>query len=57
MNHVCHLDWMFFWGVVERQGNLCHWKSVTKNMIKRIPVLGEAAGGAVSLFTVVVVVE
>ena len=49
MNHVCHFDWLFFWWVVERQGSLCHWKSVTKDMIKKAPFLGEAAGGVYCL--------
>ena len=40
MNHVCHFDWLYFWGVVERNGNITTWKVVTKNSIKKVPILG-----------------
>ena len=40
MNHVCHFDWMFFWSVVERNGDLTCWKAVTKDVIKKFPILG-----------------
>ena len=41
MNHRTHLDWMFFWVVVERQGNLSGWKAVTKSDMKKYPFVGE----------------
>ncbi len=41
MNHISHFDWLFFWGVVERQGDLHIWKAVTKNMMKKMPFVGE----------------
>jgi len=40
MNHVCHFDTFFLWGVIERQGNLCYWKGVAKNALRRMPILG-----------------
>ena len=40
MNHVCHFDWLYFWGVVERLGDLTAWKAITKDGIKKIPFLG-----------------
>ena len=40
MNHVTHLDWMFLWSLVERQGDMSIWKAVTKNMLKQVPILG-----------------
>ena len=40
MNHVCHFDWLFFWGVMERNGNIGTWKVVTKNSIKKVPFVG-----------------
>ena len=40
MNHVSHFDWMFFWGVANKQGDLSTWKVVTKDMMKWIPFIG-----------------
>eukprot|EP00731_Ephydatia_muelleri_P027381 Em0019g254a len=42
MNHRTHLDWMFFWAVVERQGDLSGWKAVTKSDMKKYPFVGVA---------------
>jgi len=42
MNHVSHFDWMFFWAVVERQGDLMTWRAVTKDMLKNVPFIGES---------------
>ena len=41
MNHVSHFDWVFFWAVVERQGDLMTWRAVTKDMLKNVPIIGE----------------
>ena len=41
MNHRTHMDWMFFWAVVERQGDLSGWKAVMKNAMKSYPFVGE----------------
>ena len=35
------MDWMFFWPVVERQGDLSGWKAVMKNAMKSYPFIGE----------------
>ena len=40
MNHICHFDWLFFWSVLERNGDVTSWKAVTKDMIKKFPLLG-----------------
>ena len=40
MNHVTHLDWLYFWSVVGRHGDLLTWKVVTKNNIRHLPLLG-----------------
>ena len=40
MNHVCHFDWLFFWGVVERSGDTTCWKAIAKDMIKKVPLVG-----------------
>lgn len=42
MNHVSHLDWLFFWSVINRQGDLSTWKVVTKDMMKTAPFFGPA---------------
>ena len=41
MNHLSHFDWMFFWGVVEKQGDLHFWKVVTKDEIIKLPFIGK----------------
>jgi len=42
MNHVSHFDWMYFWSVVDRQGDLTYWKPVTKRFpLRNLPILGE----------------
>ena len=40
MNHVSHMDWLYFWSVIGRQGDLLSWKVVTKNAIRRLPIIG-----------------
>ena len=40
MNHVSHLDWLYFWTVVRERGDLSIWKVVTKDSFKNIPVFG-----------------
>ncbi len=42
MNHVSHLDWLYFWTVVIRQGDVSKWKVVTKSNIRNLPVLGKS---------------
>ena len=44
MNHVSHFDWMYFWSVVDRHGDLSYWKPVTKRRpLRSLPILGELA--------------
>lgn len=41
MNHVSHFDWIYLWGVMDRQGNLSFWKAITKRVpIFYIPIIG-----------------
>ena len=40
MNHVTHLDWMFLWSLVDRQGDISYWKPITKNMLRQVPIIG-----------------
>jgi lysocardiolipin and lysophospholipid acyltransferase len=40
MNHICHFDWLFFWGVAKRNGNIATWKVVTKDAVRRVPLIG-----------------
>lgn len=41
MNHVSHLDWMYMWSVIDRQGDLSFWKAITKRFpIRSLPILG-----------------
>ena len=41
MNHICHFDWLYFWGVVEQNGDITCWKAITKNMIRKVPLIGK----------------
>ena len=41
MNHRCHLDWMFFWSVAARYGELKHEKIIMKRELTHIPIIGE----------------
>jgi len=41
MNHRCRLDWLFFWSVVARYGELKHEKIIMKHELKHIPGPGE----------------
>ena len=42
MNHVSHIDWMYLWSVIDRQGDLSFWKVVTKILpVRSIPILGQ----------------
>ncbi len=42
MNHVSHLDWMYLWSVIDRQGDLSFWKVVTKKLpVRSLPILGK----------------
>ena len=43
MNHRCRLDWMFFWSVVARSGDLAlkNEKIMMKNELKYIPGPGQ----------------
>ena len=36
MNHRCRLDWLFFWSVVARYGELKHEKIIIKHELKHI---------------------
>ena len=40
MNHICHFDWLYFWGVMEHSGDLTSWKAITKDAIKKAPLVG-----------------
>lgn len=41
MNHVSHLDWMYLWSVIDRQGDLSYWKVIAKRIpIRSLPILG-----------------
>ena len=41
MNHVTHMDWMYLWDVVDKQGHLSYWKAVTKRLpVREIPIIG-----------------
>ena len=37
MNHRCRLDWMFYWSVMARYGELKHEKIIMKSELKNIP--------------------
>ena len=41
MNHVTHMDWLYFWTVVRQQGDLSTWKVVTKDNIRNAPMFGK----------------
>ena len=41
MNHRCRLDWLFFWSVVARYGELKHEKIIMKHELKHVPGAGE----------------
>ena len=41
MNHVSHFDWMFSWGMIERQGDLLFWRAISKDAIKSLLFIGE----------------
>ena len=40
MNHRCHLDWFFLWGLVAKMGDLSIWKTVMKRGLRSIPIIG-----------------
>ena len=40
MNHRCRLDWMFYWSVVARYGELKHEKIIMKYELKHAPGAG-----------------
>ncbi|XP_011403843.2 PREDICTED: lysocardiolipin acyltransferase 1-like [Amphimedon queenslandica] len=42
LNHRCHFDWMFFWDVAGKLGNLSWWMVMLKNSLKRVPIAGWA---------------
>ena len=41
MNHRCRLDWMFYWSVMARYGELKHEKIIMKSELKNIPGPGK----------------
>ena len=41
LNHRCRLDWMFYWSVVARYGELHHEKIIMKHELKHIPGPGK----------------
>ena len=41
MNHVTHFDWMFSWGVIERQGDLFFWKAISKDALRNLLIIGK----------------
>ena len=41
MNHCSYFDWMYFWSVSDRQGDLTYWKVITRRLpLRNLPVLG-----------------
>ena len=40
MNHRCHLDWFFLWGLVAKLGDLSVWKTVMKRELRSLPIFG-----------------
>ena len=40
MNHISHFDWMYFWLLMVRQGDLSALSTVTKDMMGKIPIFG-----------------
>ena len=49
MNHRCRLDWMFYWSVVARHGELKHEKIIMKHELKHVPGPGKCCDGLVLL--------
>ncbi|KAL9952462.1 hypothetical protein ACROYT_G039724 [Oculina patagonica] len=50
MNHRCRLDWMFFWSVVARYGELKHEKIIMKYELKHLPGPGWAMQNSLYIF-------
>lgn len=50
LNHRCRLDWMFYWSVVARYGELHHEKIIMKHELKHIPGPGWAMQNALYIF-------
>lgn len=50
MNHRCRLDWMFYWSVVARHGELKHEKIIMKHELKHVPGPGWAMQNALYIF-------
>ena len=45
LNHRCRLDWMFYWSVVVRYGELHLEKIIMKHELKHIPGPGKLVIG------------
>ena len=40
MNHRCHFDWLFFFSVMAKQGELIYWTVIQRRINKFVPILG-----------------
>ncbi|XP_001627790.2 lysocardiolipin acyltransferase 1 [Nematostella vectensis] len=50
MNHRCRLDWMFYWCVLHRYGQLRHEKIILKDDLKNVPGPGWAMQNSMYIF-------